>query len=248
MYFAYFDESGDSGMDAASPTATFSLACVLIRDTAWLDALDQTVKFRKFLKDQFRIPLKAEIKAAWLIHNKGDVRVANLSFSARMAAYMASMRFQRKAQLFKTFSVVIKKREINARNIDPRERAWHFAIQRLERFGSSNSAMIHVIPDEGHADFIIKKIRAMRRFHFVPAAFGGDALRRDARNIVEDASERNSKRSYFIQLADLNAYASFRKVFPSTNFGDAIWDELGDARLAEVNAIRGGPTGIVAWP
>jgi hypothetical protein len=79
-------------------------------------------------------------------------------------------------------------------------------------------------------------------------AAGKAALKRNAENVVEDPSDRRSSESYFVQLADLNAYAAFRKIFPGVNVGDELWDELGDARIAEVNALRGGPTGIVVWP
>jgi len=46
----------------------------------------------------------------------------------------------------------------------------------------------------------------------------------------------------------LNAYAAYRRIFPGPNFGEEIWEELGAARLVEVNKLRGGPTGIVVWP
>ncbi len=247
MFFAYFDESGDTGFDS-SPTSTFALSALLIHDMDWLNALDQTVAFRRYLRDEFHISPRAELKASWLIHNKGDIRSSGLTYKARMAAYTAAMRFQRKTGLFRTFTVLVKKAEIKKRPFDVRECAWRFAIQRLERFGTANKDNIHVLPDEGHGDFIIKKIRAMRRFHYVPSAFGPESLERKAENIVEDASDRNSRESYFIQLADLNAYAAFRKVFPGATFGEDIWDTLGQSRITEVNKVRGGPLGIVMWP
>lgn len=247
MYFAYFDESGDSGFEK-SPTDTFALSALLIHDRQWLSALDQVVAFRRFLKDRFRISTRAEIKATWLIHNKGDIRPSGLSYKARMAVYQSAMRFQRKAGLFRVFTVLVRKSEIKKRPFDVREIAWRYAIQRLERFGTAEKDNIHIVPDEGHGDFIKKKIREMRRFHHVPSAYGDDTLDRKAENIVEDPSDRSSRESYFVQLADLNAYAAFRKVYPGATFGEAIWDELGDARIAEVNAVRGGPRGIVVWP
>ena len=88
----------------------------------------------------------------------------------------------------------------------------------------------------------------MRRFNHVPSAFGSPSLGRNAENIVEDSSDRRSKESFFIQLADLNAYPAYRKVFPGTTFGGEIWDELGTARVLQVNSLRGGPPGIVVWP
>ncbi len=247
MYFAYFDESGDSGFNN-SPTDTFSLSALLVHDREWLSALDQTIAFRRFLRDQFHISPRAELKASWLVHNKGDIKSANINYAARMAAYRAAMRFQRKTRLFKVFTVVVVKSRIAKKTIDVRDTAWHYAIQRLERFGTAMKDNIHVVPDEGHGDFIRKKIRVMRRFHYAPSAFGEGSLERKAENIVEDSSDRRSSESFFIQLADLNAYAAFRKVFPGTSFGEDVWDELGDARVGEVNYLAGGPPGIVVWP
>jgi len=247
MYFAYFDESGDTGANG-SPTTTFVLSALLLNDKDWLAALDKTVAFRQYLKKHFRIPPRAEIKASWLIHNKGDIRVAGLTFASRIAAYQASMRFQRTCGLFKIFAVLINKKAIKKPGSDIREIAWRFAIQRLERFGTNTKENVHVIPDEGHSEFIKKKIRQMRRFNYVPSAFGFGTLARKAENIIEDPSERRSQESYFIQFADLNAYAAFRRVFPAPTFGHKIWDELGVSRLTAVNRLRWGPPAIVVWP
>lgn len=247
MYFAYFDESGDSGM-VASQTNTFALSCILLSDKDWLSALDQTIAFRRYLYKNFYISPRSELKASWLVHNKGDIRAAGLTYPARMAAYKAAMRFQRKLGLFQVFTVIVVKDRIAKRDSDVREITWRYAIQRLERFGTAMKDNIHVLPDEGHGEFIRKKIREMRRFHFAPSAFGDGSLERKAENIVEDSSDRRSHESFFVQFADLNAYAAFRRVFPSTNFGTDVWEELGSARVSEVNRLSGGPTGIVVWP
>lgn len=247
MYFAYFDESGDSGL-IASPTNTFALSCILLSDKDWLSALDQTIAFRRYLNSNFHISPRSELKASWLIHNKGDIKSAGLRYPARMAAYKAAMRFQRKIGLLKVFTVLIVKDRIGKRDSDVREIAWRYAIQRLERFGTAMKDNIHVLPDEGHGEFIRKKIREMRRFHYVPSAYGDGALERKAENIVEDSSDRRSHESFFVQFADLNAYAAFRRVFPGPSFGVDIWEELGEARVAEVNRLSGGPVGLVIWP
>ena len=41
-------------------------------------SLDQTVAFRRYLRLNFHIAPRAEIKAAWLVHNKGDIRKSGL--------------------------------------------------------------------------------------------------------------------------------------------------------------------------
>lgn len=247
MYFAYFDESGDSGLDA-SPTDTFALSCILLNDRDWLSALDQTIAYRRYLYKNFRISPRSELKASWLIHNRGDIKSSGLTYPARMAAYKSAMRFQRKLGLFKIFTVIIVKTRITQRSSDIREIAWRYALERLERFGTATKDNIHVLPDEGHGEFIRKKIREMRRFHFAPSAFGDGTLERKAENIVEDSSDRRSHESFFVQFADLNAYASFRRVFPGASFGIDMWEELGSARVSAVNRLSGGPAGIVVWP
>jgi hypothetical protein len=249
VFYAYFDESGDAGY-VKSPTRTFTLSCLLVHDSQWLAALDKCIAFRRYLKAQFGVPVRAELKAAWLIHNQRDIKAANLPFQARMSVYRAALRFQRKTKLFRAFSVLVDKEKVaSPSKVDPRANAWEFAIQRLERFGSANKENIHVVPDDGHSEFIRKTLRAMRRFSNVPSAYGQGTLDRKAKNILEDPSDRKSRESHFIQLCDLNAYASVRKVFPTKNFGGEFWDELGDMRLAEVNKLKPGqPRGIVIWP
>jgi hypothetical protein len=104
---------------------------------------------------------------------------------------------------------VINKNPIVKREKDaPRIHAWMDAIQRLERFGTSEEENMHVLPDEGHGYFIRNKLREMRRFSKVRKAYGSGVFDRKTRNIIEDSSDRRSHESYFIQLADLNAYAA----------------------------------------
>ena len=139
-------------------------------------------------------------------------------------------------------------RNIKNRQLDPRQQAWMRAIERLERFGNSERTNLHIIPDEGHGYFIKKTLRHMRRYHKVPSAFSTQSLDRRAKNIIEDSSDRKSQESYFIQLADLNVYAAYHKVHPSNKLDGSMWDELGSARISEVNRLKGGPEGIVVWP
>ncbi len=244
MYLCYFDESGDCGY-THSPTIAFSLGAVLIHENDWLCTLDQLISYRRFLRDKFGISPRQEIKSNWLNHGKGPF--SNLSPTARRDVYKSAMRFQRKVGTIRTFAVVINKSLIRVQK-DVREYAWTYAIQRIEKYAAANSQKVHILPDEGHGYFINKKLRAMRRFHKVPSAYNASRLDARAIDIVEDASDRHSHESYFIQLADLNAYAAMRHVLPVASFGPGMWNELGDSRITDVNSLRGGPCGIVAWP
>jgi hypothetical protein len=247
MYFAYFDESGDPGY-VNSPTQAFVLSCILLHDKKWLQTLDHLVSFRRYLRDNFGLPPRAEIKASWLIRNKGPFKQLRLNDTARLRLYERAMRLQEKCGTTTVFAIVIDKSKIKKQTTSPREYAWQFAIQRLERFGTDNGENIHILPDEGHGMFITRMLRKMRRHHMVPSAFGAAPLNRPAINIVEDPSDRKSHASYFIQLADLNAYAAHRLLLPTRTVGAELWEAIGDARLRQVNQLTGGPPGIVVWP
>jgi len=247
MYFAYFDESGDDGL-VDSQTPAFTLSGLLVHERNWADSLDQLVAFRGYLRDQFGVLRRSELKANWIIQRKGTFKDSPLSFAARLRLMEACMRFQRKSGLFRAFAVVINKDRIQRRDSDPRDLAWTRAIERLQSFARDEDERVHILPDEGHGYYIRKRLRQMRRSHYVGSAFGDGSLKVTASRLVEDSSDRRSHESYFIQLADLNAYAAYKHEYSGNGVGKELWNALGDARILQVNQLTGGPPGIVSWP
>ena len=109
--------------------------------------------------------------------------------------------------------------------------------------------------DEGDAVTIRKRARKARRAGTAGSAFGTGLLRVPFRNLLDDPVPRDSKQSYFVQLADLNAYAAFRKVFPPPSSRGIVvparmWDFLGNAQFTVVRNTQrfGGPPAIVPGP
>jgi len=232
VYFAYTDESGDPGYDSSAKT--FTVATVIVEDVSWLECLDRINEFRRELRDRYGLNVRDELKANAMIHGYDAFEPFNEV--TRKNIYLDCMEFQATLGLLDTFAVVICKERFNSRGtVDPRDYAWEFIIQRFERFANHRDDLIHILPDEGHYEFIKARIRELRRFNRPPSYYDDSYLNRDATNIVGDCSERDSEDSFFIQLADLNAYAAWRSIFPHPDFQREYWEALGVARDARAS-------------
>ena len=251
VLFTYVDESGDAGL---SGSRTYSLGAVMVETPAWPDVFDDLIYFRRFLRQRFGIPVRAEIKANYLLRNGGPLRSLALSEGARHAVYRAHLRLQAKLGL-QAFGVVIDKPGLQVRQpgLDPRDVAWEYLLQRLERYTTKNVTETLLIHDEGDQLRVRGLARKARRAGTAGSAFGTGYLRRPAVRVIDDPVPRNSQQSYFLQLADLNAYAAFRHVVPPPARAvqivpQGMWGELGTALLLDVSKLSGGPPGIVKYP
>jgi Protein of unknown function (DUF3800) len=244
MHFACIDESGDSGTGGSR---TYSIACILLDADDWPNRFDRLIDFRRHLRSLFGIPVRAEIKANYLIRNGGPFRPLALNERARFSVYRQCMRLHPKLG-FKTFAIVVNKASHPARSAD--DLAWELLLQRLERFTYYTDEVAMVVHDEGNALAVRKLARKARRAGTAGSMFGTGVLKRPFNRLLDDPVPRNSAQSYFLQLADLAAYAAFRRhhpppAMPVNIVPEAMWDELGDARYSPVNKFSGGPPGIV---
>ena len=254
MHLAYIDESGSDGPISKGASLTFTLGCVLIDAERWPDVFDDMIDYRRYLRDRFEIPVRAELKANFLLRNGGPLRPLHLSESARFAVYRGLMRLQAKLEV-KAFAVVIRKNVMDSRGLtlNPRDTAWEYLIQRLERFTTKERTQVVIFHDEGEGGIVRTLTRKARRIGSAGSAFGTGSLKRPARLLLDDPVSRKSHESYFVQLADLNAYAAFRSYYPPPKrpinvVPQNMWDELGTARMGAVNQLAGGTPGIVVWP
>ena len=248
MYLAYIDESGDMGL-INSPTTYFVLSCVLIHESRWLDTLDSLVSLRRQVSSIYSIPTQVEIKATDLIHGKGLLRSFGLTKNKRLDLYKSFIKFQDDNIDSHVFAIAIHKANASVKGWNPRTAAWTFLIQRLNKF-CGDSERVMLFPDEGHSYFIRRLLREMRRYHYVPAHFGGSPIYFPTTRIIEDPNSRKSHESYFIQLADWNAYIAHRSKYidPNNNVPNDLWDKLGSVLLHDVNKVTGGPPAIVKYP
>jgi len=97
---------------------------------------------------------------------------------------------------------------------------------------------------DGVVDRVRKHLRRFRRTNWQGSQYGSAPL------LVEDPVPRNSQHSYFIQLADLVAYAASRHAVPATGKTTRIcdatmWDRMEPIQIKAIN-MRG--DGIYKWP
>jgi hypothetical protein len=258
VYLAYVDESGNKGLPGSR---TYTLACIFFDVARWPDVFDAMIEVRREFKRQYGVPVRAELKANYLLRGKGPLWDLNLPESDRHEIYRTMMRVQANLE-FQTFAIVINKQELAARGKDEnaREVAWEFLLQRIERLTTTTkppeTAMI--VHDEGEAASVRKIARKARRAGSAGSAFGTGHLDRPARLLVDDPVSRDSRQSYFIQLADLSAYAAFRRIHPPPErhvqiVPQSMWEELGSAIYSDANYLTRldhpeDPPGIVSWP
>lgn len=242
MLIAYVDESGNTGPPNAGGSLTFTLGCVLVDAERWPHTFDQLLSFRRRVREKFGIRMRSEIKANYLLRNAGDLRPYNLGEGARKIVYRAHLRALAMVQV-RAFAIVVDKRNSNASPTECFTTAWETLLQRLERTSKYEHSAFQVMHDEGENDAIRRHVRKARRYLTAGSAYGTGTLSNPAAFLVDDPVPRQSNHSYFIQLADLLAYAAFRSVIPpGPNIASvcppSMWTEVGAATHTAVARLR----------
>lgn len=258
VYICYFDESGFKGQPHPKQKHAnwFVLNCIMIEESDWATVLDALVQLRRQLRDDFGVLPRVELKGRHFRSGLGAFSGLNTSRKTRMEIYKSIMNYQSTLPIH-TFSIAVRKRgALDMGWNDPMYCAWNFALNRLHIRYSNIDEWCSIYPDDGHAELIRRCIRSMRRHNVVPKRYGPGTFRLRTERILEDPSNRKSTDSYFVQLADINAYASHRSKYvePISKMNADIWDELAtefdDVRVLEINKNdgKGRPPGIKIYP
>ncbi|WP_174188450.1 DUF3800 domain-containing protein [Nocardia barduliensis] len=240
--FAYIDETGDTGAVDGGGSQTYTLGCVLIPMHTWTDALDYLINLRRNLRDTYGLPMRQEVKANHLVGIKktysdlglGDGQVRDIYQRHIDAAVGISSG---------ACAITIHKSEIHKPDIDVFDTAWEYLFTRLRKRTDAGQPIV-IVHDKGEEDRVRKHLRRFRRHNWQGGGYGA------ARLLVEDSVGRDSQHSYFIQLADLVAYAASRNVVPAKGkttkiCDDTMWRRLSAIQIQEVSARR---DGIYKWP
>lgn len=242
VLIAYIDESGNTGDPNSGGSLTFTLGCVLVDADAWPATFDGLLRFRRRVKDKFGVHMRSEIKANYLLRNSGDLRRYRLGHGARHVIYRAHLRVLHSLGV-RAFAIVVDKRANYSSPDDCFNTAWESLLQRLERTSTKEDTRFIVVHDEGENDAVRKWVRKARRHLTAGSAYGGGTIIAPASLLVDDPVARQSSQSYFIQVADLVAYAAFRSIVaPGPKLAgvcpQGMWGEIGGATHRAVAALK----------
>ena len=210
MYFLYVDESGDVGL-TKSPTNHFCLSGFAIHEWYRHKTLAKIIDFRKLMKEKYGLKLREELHAATYIHKPGSLQ--RIPKSLRLKILKDAIDFQKGLKEISIINVVVNK-ENQPKDADIFSIAWTKLMYKFDDMLSNKKLPnSQNLVDQGmlivdKTDEV--KLRTMMRSMYRSNRTGQVA----ASMLVEDAVHRNSHNSYFIQLADVNAYFLYQKYEP----------------------------------
>lgn len=265
MYLAYYDESGDDGYPRYS-TEIFVLSCLYMHHDKWKDNYAKIVKFRRQLKVDYDFPIKEEFHCRQFLLDKSPYH-GKYSMVERKEIYLLFIDLISILDI-SIINVVIDKTKIPpaSTSYDVLENAFTYSIQRientLERISPNSKFML--LCDKGRVGKMRKTSRRIQRINFIPSKlYPGTSYRKEIEGLIEDPIEKDSKESYFIQIADIIAFSTFiyshrhimnpardwaNRLKRVLNYGDetVILDKL--LPVLNTKASRSNKYGIVNYP
>lgn len=247
MHIYYVDESYDQ--------TTFIVSSVRVDVLEWKAVLERIKQFRAHLRTSYGIKLKSELHAHTFVRHCSDgVSTRVLSIAERRQIFEECIDF------IATLPIEIINVCLPLQKFGGRSNEAHFqAIDRLFNRIQTNVSRAHplshalVIFDKGKEQQITKLSRRLAVFNYIPSQYGAWPGGAKAKNIatdriIEDPIFRESRDSYFLQLADFVAYSLLkREVAPSPFVLKWGYHQMFD-RLRKVlcyPACRTDPLGIV---
>lgn len=203
MRLIYIDESKDTQNDICA----YSALCIHIED--WHDVFDQLVSFRKWLKDQYDLPMSFEMHASNFIAGRSKHLFNRINTKDRIEIYQ---RFVFLAAQLKNAQVL---NAIGKLKDDNQFLVFEWLINRLDAMLLKEGSYGILICDEGDNTILTKMTRKMRKENLVPDHNNPNAfIDLKITRLVEDPVFKKSHDSYFVQLVDFIVHAFLRFEHP----------------------------------
>ena len=207
MHIVYYDESGDDGFPNYS-SQFFVLTALYLHYLNWKPTFEAIRDFRRSLKSSFDIPIKIEMHTKQFLLNKNPYRAMGLSEQQRLDILGLFCDLIANLEV-KVINVVIVKPRIKKNTYQVLDTALTYSVQRIENDldpTTNPDQRFLIISDSGRVGMMRRTTRRIQRINFIPSKFGGQIYRKDIKTLIEDPLPKDSKESYFIQLADLVSY------------------------------------------
>lgn len=214
MFIMYVDESGDSGIiNGSSPH--FILSGLIIDGNNWLKYLDELKKYRKELRKTYGLSHTTEIHANELLRVGKIKEYSKIHKNNRIKILSdCCIKFTSIFSDAKIINICLDKKEFKE-NHDLQTIAWERLMTRYNRYLNVTQKSKGIIVSDDTENAKIKSIlRKLRRYNSVKDNFGKGYYNAATTNIIEDIIPRDSKDSYFIQVADVIAHTLYRREYP----------------------------------
>jgi hypothetical protein len=164
----------------------------------------------------------------------------------------------------KIINVVIVKPRIRNPDYPVLDTALKYSIQRIENDLNPTinpDEKFMIITDPGRVGKMRNTSRRIQRINFIPSKYSPSLYRREITSLIEDPLPKDSKESYFVQLADTVSYVVYLHAISETkagNYPNRLASLVTPAKVAEwmerlkpslnLNSSRKDPYGIVYHP
>ena len=255
----YIDESMDQEVFTMSAvTIPFLRKIEGTWTIVWEDQFASVKEWRRRLSHTWGIPVKKELKGNKLGTGRGRYNRNEHQFPRPLAvkiyrAVLAELRFLPEMSII----TVVGSRHSNLFGHTKLEAILLALLQRMRTACAKRSRIGLVFFDEGHGEYrtIYRKARVYLPTGSAIGSWGSGLSSKNLplNNFTKDANMKDSKHSWFIQIADLVSYAAFLKVKGEIESLRPWQSQLGLERLysaipstvLNTSASRGDPQGIV---
>lgn len=252
MKICYYDESGDDGYPNYS-SPLFVLSAIYLDYLGWKDIHDQLVEFRRQIKANHGLPVKLEMHTKEFLLDKSPYRDFRYSPADRISILGEFCGFIGSLDI-RIVNVLINKPRIRYKGYDVLNTSLKYSVQRIENDLNPSlnpDARFIMITDEGRVGKMRKTTRAIQRINYIPSQFGEGSYRQEIQTMIEDPLPKDSKESYFIQLADLVAYLVYLygvKFILQSDFPNRLKAHLTPEKLRELLDLCKGSFNLDAAP
>ena len=220
MHIAYYDESGDDGFPACS-SPFFVLTALYLHYMNWRPTFETISSFRRDLITSFNFPVRLEMHTKHFLLNKKPYEALRISDANRITVVESFCDLIANLNV-KIINVVIVKPRILKPDCQVLDTALKYSIQRIENDLNPTlnpSEKFMIITDTGRVGKMRNTSRRIQRINFIPSKFSPTLYRREITALIEDPLPKDSKESYFIQLADVVSYIVYLHTITETGIG-----------------------------